>query len=423
MTRFIDRHPKERPSAASQVNRRSFLGGSLAAAVGVTAGSSLLAACGGDSGGGGGAAPASGIPLARRDNPVTLPLFDDNPPVADGLQPETGGVLKILNYADYMAPGVIKLIEKKYDVKIEITPITNYDELVAKLRQPGADFDLVFPGPSRLSKLAYAKLLQPFNQTYLPNMANLWDNYQSPFYDVGSLYSVPYTVYTSGVGYRADRVDAIPDNGWDLVYDTQYAGKVYILDDNRESIGMALLRNGITDDLNTEDPEQVNAGADSLKTLIDSVNVKVGIQAYTAIPEGTATIYHTWSGDMVGARWYLPKGQSVKVLGYWKSDNPPIGNDCMSVGAGASKPVLAHAVINDILDNEISLKNFGWNGYQPPITALDTNKLVSEGYVPENLTTTIVLPEDFDNGLEELELTPQGEVLWQTAWAGFRSGA
>ena len=120
---------------------------------------------------------------------------------------------------------------------------------------------------------------------------------------------------------------------------------------------------------------------------------------------------------MVGARWYLPK-ESVKVLGYWKSDNPPIGNDCMAVGVGATKPVLAHAVINDLLDNEIALKNFSWNGYQPPITALDTNKLVSEGYVPENLTTSIVLPEDFDNGLEELELTPQGEILWQTAWAG-----
>ena len=27
-------------------------------------------------------------------------------------------------------------------------------------------------------------------------------------------------------------------------------------------------------------------------------------------------------------------------------------------------------MINDLLDNEIGLRNFGWNGYQPPLTKL-----------------------------------------------------
>ena len=32
--------------------------------------------------------------------------------------------------------------------------------------------------------------------------------------------------------------------------------------------------------------------------------------------------------------------------------------------------MLAHLMINDLLDNEIGLRNFGWNGYQPPLTKL-----------------------------------------------------
>ena len=48
-----------------------------------------------------GAAP---YPLARPDSPVTLPIKDSNPPIDDGLDPETGGAFKILNYDSYMAP-------------------------------------------------------------------------------------------------------------------------------------------------------------------------------------------------------------------------------------------------------------------------------------------------------------------------------
>lgn len=416
MARYVHGHPKQR--TAPQVGRRGFLAGSVLG-LGALAGSPLLAACGG----GTESASPTAIPLARPDDPVTLPTFDDNPAIADGLAPETGGVLKLLNYENYMAPGVIKGIEKKYGVQIEVTPINNYDELLAKLRQPGADFDVIFPGPSVMSKLAFAKLVQPFNPTYLTNMGNLWDSFQSPFYDVGAQYSVPYTIYTTGIGYRADRVDSIPANGWDLIWDEQFSGKVHILDDARESLSMSMLRNGITDDLNTEDPELINAAAAKLKELIPTQNVKVDVNAYVEIPEGTATIHHTWSGDMVGAQWYLPKGVDVDVLGYWAAESPPIGNDCMCVGKGSTKPVIAHLAINDLLDNEISLKNFAWNGYQPPITALSVDSLVADGYVPANLSTSIVKPEDFDGGLTELELSPQGEATWQTAWAGFKSGA
>ncbi len=66
---------------------------------------------------------------------------------------------------------------------------------------------------------------------------------------------MPYTVYGTGVCYRADRVSEVPENGYDLIWDKQYAGKVYVLDDYGEAIGMSLLRNGITTDINTSDPD------------------------------------------------------------------------------------------------------------------------------------------------------------------------
>ena len=68
----------------------------------------------------------------------------------------------------YMAPGVMKAFGKKHGVSVQVTPYNNYDEMLAKIRQPGESFDLVFPGPSVLSKMVYTDLLQPLNHSYVP---------------------------------------------------------------------------------------------------------------------------------------------------------------------------------------------------------------------------------------------------------------
>ena len=136
---------------------------------------------------------------------------------------------------------------------------------------------------------------------------------------------------------------------------------------------MSLLRNGITTDINTSDPEYVNEATDSLIELIDLVKIKANVNAYSEVPEGTATIHQAWSGDPIAGQYYLPKGETPDVLAYWRPEDPAqrvIGSDNIAIPKSAEKPVLAHLLINDLLDNEIALRNFGWNGYQPPLTKL-----------------------------------------------------
>ena len=63
-------------------------------------------------------------------------------------------------------------------------------------------------------------------------------------------------------------------------------------------------------------------------------------------------------------------------------------------------------MLNDLMDNDISLRNFGFNGYQPPITKLSAKYLIEQGYIPENLTDAVVVPADFDDGLTFYETGP-----------------
>jgi spermidine/putrescine transport system substrate-binding protein len=407
-----------------QLARRDVLRGGVWLGVGLGA-APLLAACGDSGSSGSTANGAAPYPLARPDKPVTLEIKDSNPAIADGLDPEEGGTFNILNYAQYMAPGVMKDFGKKHNVSVEVTPYNNYDEMLSKIRQPGESFDLVFPGPSVLGKMVYAELLQPLNHSYVPHLANVWPEYQDPWYDRGAQYTVPYTIYGTGIMYRADRVTSVPEVGYDLLWDKAYAGKVYLLDDRQEAIGMSLLRNKITRDVNTSNADDIKRATDSLIELTGLVKVKTDVNAYSEVPEGTATVHQCWSGDPIAGQYYLPKGETPEVLGYWRPTDPRdyvIGSDNIAIPKSASKPVLAHMLINDLLDEKIGLQNFGWNGYQPPITKLSATYLVDQGYIPKNLSNAVVVPGDFKRGLTFYEVSPSTEALWQTNWARFKAG-
>jgi spermidine/putrescine transport system substrate-binding protein len=412
--------PSRPPQWRPQLHRRTVLQGGAIAAVGLGA-APLLAGCSDDGGTSG--ASATDYPLARPDNPVTLPIFDDNKPIESGLEPEKADTLRVLNYQDYMAPGVMKDFEEKYGAEVQVTPYVNYDEMLTKISAPGAEFDVVFPGPSVLSRMVYGKLLQPLQLSYMTNLKNAWPEYQDPWYDLGSQYTVPYVVYTTGIGYRADLVSD-PSEGYKMLWNPEYAGKMGVLDDAGEALAMAMLAWDITQDINTADPELINAAKDKLMEL-NPLGVKVDITQYETIANGKFTVHQAWSGDLVAARWYLAPGVTTEDLGYWVPESKSdvvIGNDNICIPKSSPSPVLAHTFLNDLLDNEISEKNFNWNGYQPPLTKLDADYLIDQGYIKENLTSAVVVPEDFESGIKFYEQPPAVENLYLAAFQEFQSG-
>lgn len=411
-------HPRERHA----FGRRELLGRGAVGLAGLSSLSTLLAACGGESGGG-----TPELQLARPDRPVTQPLFDDNPTIASGLDPE-GGPLKIYNWVDYLWKQKMKEFGKEYGVEVQLTTFATMDEAITKIASGAVDFDVFFPTPDRLERMVLAKQLQPLNLEYVPNLKKtIWPSLQDPFYDKGSRYTVPYTIYTTGIGYRTDLISKTPseyDNPYDIYWEPANKGKTWLLDDGREAPVHMLLRNSITD-VNTEDPEHLELAKRELLSLIDAVNVKVSTEDYSKLPEGVAAVHQAWSGSMVAAPFYLPEGKSAEVLGFWfpGDGRGPIGNDLMGVLKSARNPVLAHHFLDFMLDEKHAYENFAqFVGYQPPLQSIDPDRLVSDEVVPENLRSAVVRESDFDTGLFELELGTEGQVLWQNTWAEFKAG-
>src|SRR6266487_1309181 len=202
-------HPREGwqgHGAPRKLTRRSFLGtaGGALAALGVLGSVPLLEACSS------GLAGSGSVPLARPDNPVKWPVFSGNQAIASNLAPEQDATLQLYTWVAYINQDVVNSFAKKFKCKVQITTFNTMNEALSKLR------------------------------------AGL-------FYDQGWQYTVPYTIYTTGIAWRKDLVNEDPytmKNPWSMLWQPKYKGRIAILDDYREGISLGLMKSGIYD-LNT----------------------------------------------------------------------------------------------------------------------------------------------------------------------------
>jgi spermidine/putrescine transport system substrate-binding protein len=407
------------------VSRREFLrmggGAALAAA--------WLAACGGGQTTIGGGGPQ--VRIGSPDDPVTQPLFDDNPPIDSGLEPEAGP-LRVYNWEQYIWKRVLDDFSSEFGVDVELTTFHNLEEGVRKLQAGDVPYDIFFPTAENIPKLIAGKLLQPLNRDYIPNLeANIWPRLVDPYYDQGSRYTVPYTVYQTGIGWRTDIAKSTPDdfdNPWDVLWDPANRDVAGIYDDFRETMGIGIYHLGETD-INSGDPALIEEAKNGLIEAVNALNIAFDIDiAYIQLPEGKLGVAHAWSGDLAAAPYYAPKGEDPTTLRWmWPPKNSGfdggyVSNDAMAIPKISENPVLAHMFLNYLQDRKVSLKNFSWVLYQPPLAGLEPESLVSDGYIPEYLSSTIVQESEFQMGQAPIQLTPKAEALWLQAWQEVQAG-
>ena len=398
------------------MERRDFLKTLFATTGGFIIGPSILAACGGTT-----SSSSTGLIIGTPDSPVTLPLVGE--PIADGLANE-GGTIEILNWADYTNPEVIADFEKAFGVTVKQSIYDNEDSAIAKLRSGTLKPDLIIGmTDTALARLIAADLLQPLNKTYIDNFGNLITGLQDPYYDGGSQYTVAQFIYGNGIGYRADKIDSadLISQGYDSMWNPAYKGRLAVPDSYRDTISLALFQAGITD-VNTGDAAVIAAAQENLIRLRDATQPKVDVLAYQEIPANNRDIAYMWTGDMLLAPWNLPEGVSTDVLGFWYPEQNITANDFLCIPKESKAPVLAHRFINYLLDVDVAFKNQSYVGYQPALTGVSAEALISNGAIPESLIDAVVDADRYKTGQRLTSLSPEVDALWNDVWATFTAG-
>src|SRR5688500_17126031 len=123
-------HPRENwiPQNRKRVyTRRDFVQRAALLGIALPVLPSLLAACGDREG-----QESAGQPIATPASPLQQPLFDDNPAIESGLEPEAGPLL-LYNWEDYLNPETIPLAAEALGVDIQVTTFVNEEEALARL--------------------------------------------------------------------------------------------------------------------------------------------------------------------------------------------------------------------------------------------------------------------------------------------------
>jgi spermidine/putrescine transport system substrate-binding protein len=359
--------------------------------------------------------------------------------LASGLPIERGATLRVYEWKDYLSARVLSAFEHafaEYDIGVEVESFQHIDEAVARLQDPASDFDVVFPVIDVLPGLVDAGLLRPLNHDYLPHVRNLWTWFRKPgpFYDPGQRYTTPYTIYTSGIGWRADLVDApdAPDRRADpfaVFTDERYRDRVGFYDAYREALALGLQQTGVVD-LGAATDDQLAAAADFLDEAVRRTGARFTLDgAEEGLAEATFAVHQAWSGDvLIAPRYAAGEGDdaasTAATLRYWSPSGPSrvVGLDLTAICGRGRHPVAAHAFLDHLLTFDVALDNFAWNGYQVPMVGATRAAFADPSFpwhdaVPSNLRNAIVSDSEFAAGQMLVGFGPSQDARWLAQWS------
>ena len=319
------------------------------------------------------------------------------------IEPKIDGDLVYFNYAQYINPSLVKQFEQKHGIQVRESYYDSMPAMMAKLGS-GNHYDLVFPSAEFADKLIKANRLLQIPRDKIPAAADIYPYYDDPWYDPGSAHTLPYSLYLTGLGYRADKIDTMTGS-WRDIINPQADGRSFVLDDFQEGIGMANLVNGY--DLNAVEQDQLDEAQDYLVGLKPNLR-GFSTDTITNMSSGNAWIQHLWNGDVINIRYRVDDPDTIQ---FQKNEEGwPVGSDVFAIPTDAEHPGTALMFIDFILEN--SAKNAGWTGY--PMPTHSSAKPYAE--LTRNEPELQVTIEDLEKGQQFANLEGADREAWDRTW-------
>jgi spermidine/putrescine transport system substrate-binding protein len=373
----------------SEINRRDFLRGG--AALGLGGSALFLAACGGSSTTAASTAPTN-YPTAKID-----------------------GDLEFFNWSQYLSPDLITGFQDHYGVKVNQSNFDNMQSMMAKLNA-GVQYDITFPTMDYVAQLVKANALLPIDHSQLTNWGEVPSYFNDPWYDPHAYYSVPYALWTTGLAWRTDNVPDKLAGSWSDIWTlaAKYSGKIFLLDDFQETIGMSLLRNH--KDINSGNRTDLDNAVTEILKIKSNIG-KFSTDDITNMKNGSAWIHHAWSGDIYQV---ILAASDPTVWQYeTMSEGVPTGNDTFVIPKTAKHPGTALKFIDWMLAPENATTNVNYFGY-PQVTTTGIaayQKLIAQ-YPFLNLTLDTAI-----HGLRETTPTGSKLQLWDQEWTKVKAAS
>ena len=279
-------------------------------------------------------------------------------PSADAIEKYGSDILKVYNVGEYIGEDVISNFEKEFGVKV-IYEVFDSNEMMYTKLQAGDSYDILVPSDYMIERLIKENALQELDLELIPNISNLAEQVRNMPYDPENTYSVPYFWGSVGIVYNKNNVDQadLEAEGWNILKDTKYAGKIYMYDSERDAFMVAFKALGYS--MNTQNEDEIQAAYQWLMEQRQTMDQMYVIdEVIDGMMNGNKDMELVYSGD---AATILSENEDMGF--FMPTEGTNMWSDCMVIPANAENPKLAHEFINYILSYDASLDNSETVGY------------------------------------------------------------
>jgi spermidine/putrescine transport system substrate-binding protein len=327
----------------------------------------LLAACGGGGGGGGGGEVAD---VLRFSNWPLYIDFDEKTkkhPTLDQFTAKTG--IKVDYFED----------------------INDNAQYFGKIQGPlsqgrGIDRDIiVLTDNSRFPGLLISKgWAEKLDKDLIPNISNLVAAQKSPPFDPDRSYSLPWQSGMTGIAWNEDVTGPV-NSIQQLLEDPKLKGKVTMLMEMADSVGLVMLQNG--DDPATVTDETFDKAIATVQKAVSDGQIRrfTGNDYAQPLTNGDIAAAVAWSGDVVQLlasnpklKWAIPESDGM------------IWTDNMLIPTDGSAPT-ASTYMNFVYDPKIAARIAAYVNYVTPVSGAREELAKTD---PATAKNTLIFPTD-----------------------------
>ena len=325
-------------------------------------------------------------------------------------------VLRLYSWIEFVSPEIVDAFEKRYGCTVEIQTLDSNEAMIEHLRTEGTECcDIIFPTGYIVSQMVKDRLIVPIDHAKCPSVRrNFCRDYVSSIPEDPDLeYCVPFSISSTGFFYSTNSIPKGVDVAtWSVLGNPALKGRISLVDDMREVIGMGLMSLGFS--VNSENASEIDAAVDLVLGLIPNIDHWDSEDYRFEVPSGRIWIGHGYSANsyqvIVGDGADSARPDLAFVC---PREGHIVSCDGMVVSAGCRNRDLAFAFIEFVYaDPEISRKCMEYHysilPSEPALAALE----------PEFRELIVPPPEVRARGqvLRGFYEKPEVQSLYERAW-------
>jgi spermidine/putrescine transport system substrate-binding protein len=350
------------------------------------------------------------------------PAATPQPTPPGGTPPAEGGNLNFANWPFYIDQDDAGASDTLRQFTAETNVQVNYQEriesndgffgTVAPALAAGQDtgWDLIVVTDWMVARLVGLGYLERIDVAAdVPQFqANAADAYKDPWYDPGNQHSVPWQSGFTGIGYNialtGREITSIND-----LWSDEFAGRVGMFSEMRDSMNFAMLRLGINPEQATV--EDAQRAVQELLTQAPLVRAYYGNEYAEALANGDVAITMAWSGDV-----YQLQADNEDLRFVIPDEGANLWVDNMCIPRRARNPAAAKQMMDFVYGPEIAAQIAAYVQFISPVPAAREILAASDDEEEQELADSeLIFPSDETLGktVGYPNLDEEAERVWQ----------